>query len=579
MQTSLVVSFGLYDTTARQDSTLAFGAGQQEFSDLLDLKNEEGAFPPAAATLEEDYFLLDGSFSPFPDDPSEEDWGLWSQELSDEEGNFSQPLCLEADFSGIHSSVGLTLCFDRITGDCPSQVTVRWYDSAGTLLYTKSFTGSGKEWILENKVENYGKIQLEFPGTSKPGRYLKVTGLDYGIMRTLGPEELVSANLTEEMDPLSARLPVNTLEFTLHSDDKTFSLMNPQSDFSALQQRQRIKATGYQDNTPLPLGKFYLQSWENSGDGSIHMVCQDAVGLLDGSTFLGGIYDGVSGIELMQEILDSAGADYRISPQLADRQLSGWLPVCSHREALQRTAFAMGALVTCARRDWIALEPAQTKPTVLIPMTRKLEGQQTGLREQVTGVDLTVHSYMPGEERKQLFRETLKPGTHRVILNQPAYSLEVSGGKLEGSGANYGDILVETEGEVTLTGIQYVVGKRVVSGRTAMLPPGEAENVLTVEDATILDVGWAGDLAQRVLDYYNQRHLSKFIMLPGEEEPSWNVMVEDRSGNHIRGRIESMETDLTGGFLARIQMTGTPVSVRWRHYAGELYAGESMGVI
>ncbi len=579
MNTAIDIAFGLYDTTARQDSTLAFSGEMQDFSSLGDLKAEEGAAPPPAATLEEDYFLLDGSFQPFPDQPSGETWGLWSREMSGADGQFAQPLRLTAEFDSPHSSVGLTLRFDLHTGDCPSRIKARWYDPLGNLLHTGEFTGSDGQWLLESKVENYAKVVLEFAGTSRPWRYLKVTGLDYGATRVLGPEEIVSAHLTEEIDPASARLPVNMLEFSLHSDERGFSLLNPQGTFSLLQQRQKLSLRGYLDGAERYLGGFYLKSWENDGEGGIRMTAQDAVGLMDETTFLGGVYSGVSGLELLEEILVSAGVEHEISPLLPERTLSGWLPVCSHREALRRVAFAMGASADCSRRDGVRLEPLPQRPSALIPLSRKLEGQRTGLRERVTGVDLTVHTYQPGQESRELFRDTLGSGRHRVLLARPAHGLAVSGGVLEASGANYADILVAAPGEVTLTGTEYSEGKRIAACRAELLPPGEAERLLTVEDATILDAARAGEDARRVYDYYANRYQSSFTMLPGTEEVSWMVVAQGRDGHQLKGRIEAMETDLTGGFLAKVRMTGTPLSARWQYYSGELYAGEEKGAM
>ena len=577
MNTWVEIAFGLYDTSARQDSHLEFQDPLQPFARLEDLRQEEGVSLPAVATLEEDYFLLDGSFQPFPDDPSGSGWGVWSREQSDESGNFVEPLRLESSFTAPHSSVGLTLRFDP-WGGWPSRVRARWYDLAGNLLCTGDFTGNGFQWVLEQKVENYGRILLEFYGTAQPGRYLKITGLDYGATRILSGDAIVSARITREADPIAARLPAGALEFTLHSDEKAFHLLNPQGTFSLLQQSQRLEVTQWVEGKAKAPEIYYLQNWENDGEGGIRMKAQDAVGLLDSREFLGGIYEEMSGKALIQEIMSAANMECEISGTLADIPLSGWLPLCSCREALQRTAFALGAAVH-GGGEGLQVEPIEVRPSALIPLARKLEGQTTRLRETVTGVDLTLHSWRREGEARELFRETLPAGKHRILLDKPVWGLEISGGSLEKWGPNYADLFLEGEGEVTLRGGEYVQGKRIVSVRVPDLPLTQAENVLTVEDATLMAGAQAQEVAQRVLDYYAWRYQSGFTILPGEEEVSRMVIVQHRNGALLKGYIEAMEIDLTGGGLARIQIAGIPLTTIWQYRAGECYTGETMGVM
>lgn len=579
MGTSVEIAFGLFDTTAQQDSTLRFSAPVQSFSRLEDLKAGAETVLPAVATLEEDYFLLDGSFQPFPNQPAEQGWGLWSRQMSGENGTFDVPLQLIASFSSVHSSIGLTLDFDKYTGDCPSRIRARWYDAQGNLLATGEFTGEGSRWILEKKVEGYTKVTLEFFGTQRPYRYLKISGLAYGADYHLSSENLLEAYVTEEVDPISARLPVGMLEFSIHSDQQKFSLLNPQGIFSLLQQRQKLDVTGNIDGTPVPMGSFYLQSWTDDGDGALRITAQDTIGLLEESTFLGGIYQDKSGRELLVDILDSAGVIYEIDPNLPDCSLSGWLPVCSHREALRQVAFAMGILVCSSRMGGIRLENIPQRPAVLISSSRKLMGQQTTLREQVTGIDLTAYFYRAGQEVKELFRDWLEPGKHRLMLDKPVGGLAVSGGKLGEYGANFADLQVDTAGEVVLTGWEYAVSKRVVSYRADALPSDGRERILKIEDSTLLVKDKPQEAVQRVFMYYANRMQSNFTMLMGAEEIAWMVMVQNKGDYQLRGQLERMVIDLGRGFLTNVQIHGSPMQTKWQYYLTEAYTGQDMGVV
>ena len=76
MRTNTRVHFGLYDVTARGDS-FPISEQSQPFCDLeRDLLTESVPALTKYGTLENRQFLMDGSFSLFPDDTTPEYWGL-----------------------------------------------------------------------------------------------------------------------------------------------------------------------------------------------------------------------------------------------------------------------------------------------------------------------------------------------------------------------------------------------------------------------------------------------------------------------------------------------------------------------
>jgi len=76
MRTKTAISFGLVDVTAKPDSTFTT-VDKQSFVNMQQLKHDELEIRKYA-TLEKDYFRLDGTFELFPDYPKEHDFGLWS---------------------------------------------------------------------------------------------------------------------------------------------------------------------------------------------------------------------------------------------------------------------------------------------------------------------------------------------------------------------------------------------------------------------------------------------------------------------------------------------------------------------
>lgn len=85
-KTGFQAVFGLYDTTAGEDDTFAT-QDNQPFGDIR--RAGEDTEYPDYATLEEDFFILDGSKTEMPDNP--EDVVYMSDEISDKYGTFFFP--------------------------------------------------------------------------------------------------------------------------------------------------------------------------------------------------------------------------------------------------------------------------------------------------------------------------------------------------------------------------------------------------------------------------------------------------------------------------------------------------------
>ena len=96
MKTQLDITFDIADVTAKRDATPT-ASDVQDFIDLSDL-TLEGVYAPKAATLEPDYWKLDGTFDTFPDRPELEMWGLWSNSMSRDDGTFETPIVLTLAF-------------------------------------------------------------------------------------------------------------------------------------------------------------------------------------------------------------------------------------------------------------------------------------------------------------------------------------------------------------------------------------------------------------------------------------------------------------------------------------------------
>lgn len=582
MRTNTRVEFGLYDVTARGDSSPACDAAQPFCSLRRDLLVEAVPSQVKYGTLESRQWLMDGSFSFFPEAPEAYFWGLWSAVQSGESGAFTDPPVLDIQFSQAHSSSGLTLHFYAPTGDWASKLKIQWYGADGGLLASALFTPDAVDFYCAKKVDRYCRIRLTFLETNHPGRYLKLAGLDYGVYLHFAGDEIVKAHVLEECDPLSAEISINTLGLTLYNKEGRFSILNPEGYFDVLQHKQKL--TVWEDvrpearstsSTSYCMGTFYLSDWENSGDTLADFTAVDAVGLLDGAPYDGGVYDTTAGA-LAADILD--GYSYTLDEELAAERVQGYLAAGTRREALQQLAFAIGAVVDCSRSDLIRISPAPARASGMIAYDRKFQdGSKVTLNPLITAVAVTAHRYQAEDAASELYKDTLEPGTYQVTFSAPAVadSLTVTGATLAGRGVNRCTLTVAKAGEVCVTGRKYVDSTIVLRRAAANLPPNAQDNELTVTDATLVSPDRATAVANRVLDYYAQRYEQTFRMIAGDEKLADRLIVQSFGGEMVRGVLTKLEFDLTGGFVADAKVVGRRLSGTAAAYAGdEIHAGE-----
>lgn len=556
--TSVTASYSLFDKTAATDGTMSM-ADQQPFSDVQELIAEEEQTLKPWATLEGEAFLLDGSLELMHDNMPAEFMGVWSAGMSGEDGVFSVPPVFLVTFSQAHTSAGITLTFAESTGDWCSGLTIEWYGQSGALLASGEYAPTAVRFFCEKQVEDFYKIRITFRRTNKPKHFLKLTKIQYGMMMELGGTSLISCSILEETDPLSAELSVNTLTLSFLAENGEFDLLDLTGAYILFQQRQRVDVTGVIDGVTTPMGAFYLDR-PTVEENVVTLDCIDRVGTLGDTDFMGGYWpDGIAAGTLIGQIMASAGVEpkeYTVDPSLSAVAVQGYLPVCSHREALQQVAFAIGAVVSCARSELVQILPPKTDSPKVVPLSRKVVGHTQEQDSLVTGVEVYIHNYALSDSATELFRETRQPGTYTIQFSSPAASLAVSGASLLESGVNYARVKVTAAGTVTITGTTYEDTTSLAGSVYAeSLPANAVRNVRTVEDCTLYADAQA--LAQRVYDWYQRRVTDVGqVILDGEQAGDW-VALANRNGKILVGSAEQIDIDLTGGFIGKVVTRGT----------------------
>lgn len=397
------ITLKLLDVTAKSESALS-SDDKQSFVNMGQLKNDDMSIPKYA-TLEDNFFLLDGSSSPFPDAPATWNMGYWSKSQSDENGNFTVNPIITINFTEQHTAAGLTLTF---LDDYPDEIKVRWFTLASEAIVSQTFHPDKLYYFCDSSVEDFGKIELEFVHTLHPYRYIKLADIKYGVIKDFIDEDVIDCKITEEVDPVSNIISINAADFTLHSLTGEFDLINPKGMFKLFQQSQEHNIRRVDDAGVTQFGTFFLDTWDSSDSNSGVFKAYDPIGKIDKTQFKGGkIYINEPAENIISEIMASAGfTKYELADYLKSVPLSGWIKICTHREALQQVAFALGAIVDDSRGDTIRIYRDTQSYGRIIPRCRKFDGGTTKLLSYISDVKMTVHNFVLNASADQIISGT-----------------------------------------------------------------------------------------------------------------------------------------------------------------------------
>lgn len=266
------VKFEMTDTDAAEDTT-PIATSEAAISSLAQIHNRIDEMSKKMATLEKDYFLLDGSFE-LPDESDNGEVGWWSGEISDENGILITPQILEFNFTKDHSSAGFTVVFDNKANEYASDFTIQAYDSLGTLLNEDVVIGNTLHTYRSNMpVDDYRKVVITFTKTSKPYRRVRVCEVVFGLIEIFDKDNTKYLNLLYETSLNAEKFVAHELVVTIDNVDRKYNMINPNGLYKYLQQGQKLSVElgvgrSEQEVEKVNMGKFYY-SFSSAEDDSI----------------------------------------------------------------------------------------------------------------------------------------------------------------------------------------------------------------------------------------------------------------------------------------------------------------------
>ena len=551
--TNFEVLYELVDVDAAEDASYS-AQNVKSFSNI-NLLSTETPFPDYI-TLEHNYSIMDGTMPEFPD--TLPDIPFFSKYKSNVSGVWSsnQAPVLDITFDDFHSSFALTL-FLMNTDVIKAKITWYRYD----VIIAEGDYIIDSNGIVGEPVEDYTRIVIEFD-MAVPYRYVKLFGIYYGVKLNWDETTVKTATMVKEIDIISTKLPVDTLDFELI--DITFgqlNLGNPQGIHRFFQKNQPMYATEWLNDTEIPLGKFFLKTYEHESNVG-KLSCVSYIDKMDNLAFnTGKLYNGILAGKLIEEVFETVGiTSYEIDSETYNQKLYGTLKPQSCRNALREILFACQSVADTSNPDKVYVRKVSNIIYGTIERHNKFNTSVKQL-EYISGVQVNYLVFKKVNEETPIAEDTLyEAGDHIILFDGPYEEVRFS--------TKSGISNIETDmyyvkfhagRDVTLSlfGKGYIETSNKVQRNNEL----EAGKFLNIKEftSTLSNYANAKRLADILLAYYSLDLEISIKALATDIDMEHRYIVENDNANYddYIGAFSSRTFDLTGGFIQNSKLSMT----------------------
>lgn len=341
------ITFGNVDTTAATDGEWeSNGAASISEFETVDYAYQYG---DTYVSLELNRWALDGKSLLVPTGEDVQD-GFISSLMSNAEGNFTTPPVITREFSLKHIFPGLTLTFDTRQQEWPLEVTADFYLN-GAVVDTQTVSIISVQTTISTTATEVDKVTITFD-RCLPYRRPRLENVLYGLNVQFVNKDIVSTQQKHDVDPLSRRLPTETMQFTILDYEHKYDPDNPAGIYAYVDKNSPIEIQfGYE----LPDGSvewikpdnYVLNAKPSAQNNQATFNGTGLIGSLTG-TFYKSKLGSKSLYDMAQEVLLDAGLTlteqgenpWEIDDALKDMFTTAALPIDTHMNCLQLIAHA-----------------------------------------------------------------------------------------------------------------------------------------------------------------------------------------------------------------------------------------------
>lgn len=413
------LSLKLTDPAAYEDATAEHN-GSVYFSNEADyVVSEVDKNIVPHATLERNLWVLDGSRVILPTSNYGEN-GYIGDVICDASRSFSKSPIFSLNFSRVFTDLitGLSFVWSDTFDEYATDFIVTCYNNSNVVASTRVSGNTKAKMTVYLDIVNYNKITIEVLKWSLPYRRARITEIQLGADLIFDKSDIISYSHSQEVDPISATLPLSKISFSLNNADESFNPYNQNSLTKYLMERQEIKVKyGYKLDDGIEWidsGTFYLSEWDTPQNGlTASFTARDLLEFMS-NTYRWGVYspDGVSLYSLAEGVLvdanlpldENGDVKWIIDEKLKNIYTTAPLPMDTHANCLQMIANAGECVIYQDRSGILHIEGMSTDTTdYRIDRFNSFSKSEINLTKPLEKVDVKCYNYSAAEDESKLF--------------------------------------------------------------------------------------------------------------------------------------------------------------------------------
>jgi len=289
---------------------------------------------------------------------------------------------------------------------------------------------------------------------------------------------------------------------------------------------------------------FYVQKITRIAKYNYQIDCISAVGLLSTMDYDGGLwlYTAPTTVQaLLNDILSGSGVSFSYDPTYANQSVSGWIPICTRREAIQQVLFATGLNLIRQSDGSSYVTGLDASTSTAIADNRVYYGGRVIGKESVSKVVVVEHDYVYSTETEEIFSGDITEANTKIVFDKPYHDVvAVDGNNNPVSITAYTNycIVANPTNNVTITGQMYIDNTTEIN----IDLNHDTDKVARVDKATLVNIMNAEGVASRISKYFSSAStVESAVVYEGTELPGDNILMNNAWGEEVIGLISQMD--------------------------------------
>lgn len=537
----------------------------------LSLLNISGKESPDFATLELNEYLLGSQF-----DKNIKNISFMSSGLSDEECEFANTW-VEGNLGGENSFYISTVEFGA---SYPKKVSIQHFLDDEMLDEEIIDNIDSKVIFTTRPFVNINKVKIIFLESWAPYSYAHLQSWKMGGNIVFTGEDINELKLSENTDPISNRLEIDTAHIEILDLNNNFNLLEKKNVNMFVSNGGKVNiSVNIVENDieqEIFLGEYYIKNVSFGTHHSLILDCESFLGIMDKIPFSESdmLYDLNQGnLPTLKESIDRIFEKVLSSLNIPQNKWSeyyelddgfdsildyGYIPPQTCRSALQQVCFAHNLTVLDNRGAKILIKHNNLDGTInQISVDRVVSQPNFELLDTISTATINVHSYSQGEEQKILDIDA--PGEY--LFDGPTYvtSVNVIEGTAPQVSYNINGIKVNSDGshfKLEVYGqkfkdapYEYLIKANIQNGKDTKL--SDSKSIIKYN---------ADSVIKNATSFFNKYCLKLKIQYINKNERTGSKLSLDLVNKIFNGILVYQSLDVAHGMVADAEILGTDQS-------------------